>query len=285
MEIDDLRRWAAGSGLEILLIIMGSMLLGRLVRWFADRLINRADSKASVSSRVMASEESKHKRSLLQVVAWVSNAIIGFIAGLVVIQKLNIPLTSIVAPATVLGAALGFGSQRVVQDLLSGFFLFTERQYGIGDVVRISPPGTEDGITGTVEEVTLRSTRLRTVNGEVVILPNGQILQVTNLSRNWAQVVLDIPLAPDADLDKVTELLDEIGKNVKEDEHWTLRLVGMPKTQGVEGFGADYIKLRFVARTLPGAQWDVSREFRRRIIDAFRDNQIDLAESYGKELV
>jgi small conductance mechanosensitive channel len=96
----------------------------------------------------------------------------------------------------VAGVALGFGAQRIVQDLLAGFFIITERQYGFGDVIRLAVVGIGEPRTGTVEDVTLRVTQMRTVDGEVVVTPNGQIVQVVNLSRDWARAVIDIPLPP-----------------------------------------------------------------------------------------
>jgi small conductance mechanosensitive channel len=114
--------------------------------------------------------------------------------------------------------ALGFGAQRIVQDLLAGFFVVAERQYGFGDLIRISPLGDSGGVLGTVEEVTLRVTRLRTVNGEVVFIPNGQIVQVTNLSREWARSVIEVPVPVTADIGVVNGLLHQVGEAAFEDE-------------------------------------------------------------------
>ena len=124
------------------------------------------------------------------------------VAGVLMLQRLGVPLARLVAPATVAGVALGFGAQRVVQDILAGFFIITEHQYGFGDVVRLSVPGSATGVTGTVEDVTLRITRMRTVNGEVVFTPNGQIMQATNLSRDWARAVIDVPVPATADINR-----------------------------------------------------------------------------------
>ena len=273
MTIDDLSRWARGDGLEAVLIVLGAMLLARFVRWGADRLIERArgiDERRGEASLV-ASEESKHRGALVQVLAWSSLSVVYFVAAILALDRLNVPVTSLVAPAAVLGAALGFGSQRIVQDILSGIFLFAERQYGFGDVVRIAPVGATVGIAGTVEEITLRTTRLRTMDGELVIIPNGEVRQVTNLSKDWARAVLDIPLATDADVAKATEILQVIGEEIWAEDEWAALLLDAPSVMGVEKIGIGYLQLRFVARTLPGKQWEISRELRRRIAEAFRD--------------
>ncbi len=273
MTFDDLSRWARGHGLEAVLIALGASLAARLVRWGADRLIERArgmDERAEAGSLV-ASEASKHRGALVQVLAWSTLSIVYFVAVILVLERLNVPVTSLVAPAAVLGAALGFGSQRLVQDILSGVFLFAERQYGFGDVIRIAPVGATSGILGTVEEITLRTTKLRTVNGELVIVPNGEIRQVTNLSKDWARAVLDIPLASDADVPQASEILCEIGEAIWAEADWAPLLLDAPNVMGIENLGVGYLQLRFVARVLPGKQWEVSRELRGRIAQAFRE--------------
>lgn len=282
MAFDDLERWARGSGLEAVLIATGSVLLARVVRWAADRLVARSQHR-DVRDReagLVPSETAKHEGALVQVIAWSLIALVYFVAALLVLDRLNVPLSSLVAPATVAGVALGFGAQRLAQDMISGFFIFAERQYGYGDVLRIAPPGETVGITGTVEEITLRTTKLRTVNGELIILPNGEIRQVTNLSKDWARVVLDIPLAADANVSRAAELLRRIGEEIAVDEEWAPLLLDAPTVMGIEKFGVGFLQVRFVARTLPGKQWEVGRELRGRIAEAFREAGIIAAPSF-----
>ena len=268
----EIGRWAQGSGLEALLIVLGSVLVVRGVRWAADRLVVRAGTDTPVAAgEIASSEERKHKGALAQVVAWTSAFLVYFTAALLVLERLNVPVTSLVAPATVAGVAIGFGAQRLVQDLLSGFFIFAERQYGYGDVIRIAPPGDVAGVSGTVEEVTLRTTKLRTVNGELIVVPNGEIRQVTNLSKDWARVVLDIPLPIDADVTIATEVLRGIGEDVASDERWSPSLLDAPSVMGIERINVGFLQLRFVARTLPGRQWAVGRELRGRIAVGLRE--------------
>jgi small conductance mechanosensitive channel len=281
MTFDDLDRWARGHGLEAILIATGSVLLARLVRWSADRLVVRTQERDAKDREagIVPSEAAKHEGALVQVIAWSLIAVIYFVAGLLFLDRLNVPLSSLVAPATVAGVALGFGAQRLAQDMISGFFIFAERQYGYGDVLRVAPPGEVGGITGTVEEVTLRTTKLRTVNGELIILPNGEIRQVVNLSKDWARVVLDIPLAADANVPKAAEILRRIGEEIVVEEEWAPLLLDAPSVMGIEKFGVGFLLLRYVARTLPGKQWDVGRELRGRTAEAFREAGIVAAPS------
>jgi moderate conductance mechanosensitive channel len=272
MTLDDVSEWVRGDGLEIVLITVGSVLLARLLRWVIDRTVSFVDRRdeAAEGDAFSVSEARKHERAVAQVLGWCGVALVYLIAFVLVIQRLNVPITSLVAPATLVGAALGFGAQRLVQDLLSGFFIFAERQYGYGDVIRIAQPGESAGISGAVEDVTLRTTKLRTEGGELIVIPNGEIRQVTNLSKDWARAVLDIPLAVDTDVPKATETLRRISEEIMEDETWSPLLLDPPSVMGIERFGVGFLQLRFVARTLPGRQWDVARELRGRISLAFQ---------------
>nr|WP_255355927.1 mechanosensitive ion channel family protein [Frankia sp. CpI1-P] len=188
------------------------------------------------------------------------------LTAVLVLQRFGVPLTGFVAPATIVGVALGFGAQRVVQDILAGFFIIAERQYGFGDLVRLlvagGPPA---GSTGTVEEVTLRITRIRTTSGEVVTTSNGQIVQVINLSRDWARAIVDVPIPATADLTTVSDLLNRVGAEAYADETLHALLLDAPTVMGVESMDLDEFKIRVVARTQPGRQFEVGRTLRARI--------------------
>jgi moderate conductance mechanosensitive channel len=274
--LGDFRRWVRGSGLEIVLLITGSILLSRLATWFGAKVTARIDAKDRGSDALVRSEAAKHRHSLTQVITWTALVLTYCITGVLVLERLGVPLTSLVAPATVAGVALGFGAQRIVQDILAGFFIITERQYGFGDLIRISSLGATTGVTGTVEDVTLRVTRMRTVNGEVVIIPNGQINQVTNLSRDWARAVVDVPLPATADINRVNDILQAVGKAVHADDTFRPLMLDAPIVMGVESIEVDRFSIRLVARTLPGKQFEVGRELRSRIATALRKEGIAL---------
>jgi small-conductance mechanosensitive channel len=159
----------------------------------------------------------------------------------------------------------------VVGDLLAGFFIVAERQYGYGDIVEIKTTVGTAVVQGTVEEVTLRITRLRTVNGEVVFVPNGQILVATNLSRDWARTVIDVPVPATADVSMVTKMLREVGRAAFTDKALRPLLLDEPSVMGVESISVDQLEVRVVARTLPGKQFEVGRTLRERISIALRE--------------
>jgi small conductance mechanosensitive channel len=168
----------------------------------------------------------------------------------------------------VIGLALGFGAQRIVQDVLAGFFMVAERQCGFGDLIRLNVNGVAEPLTGTVEEVTLRITRVRTPDGEVVTTPNGQIVQVINLSRDWARAVVDVPVPASADVSAVSDLLARVGAKAFADQELHGLLLDPPAVMGVESMDIDQFKIRLVARTLPGRQFQVGRALRARITGA-----------------
>jgi moderate conductance mechanosensitive channel len=267
--LNDALTWARGSGLEIVLLVLGTILLTRLATWLGARITGRIDANARESDALVRSEASKHRQALAQVITWVTLVIIYCVAGVAIAERLGIPLTSLVAPAAVAGVALGFGAQRVVQDILAGFFIITERQYGFGDLIRLSVPSLPDPAIGTVEDVTLRVTTVRTADGEVVITPNGQITQVTNLSRDWARAVVDVPVPAAADVNRVSELLRLIGDEAYKEPDLRRLMLDPPAVMGVQSIDMDHFQIRLVTRTLPGKQFDVGRILRARIAAGF----------------
>ena len=268
--------WARGSGLEIILLVTGAILLTRFVTWLGGKIMDRIDANAREDDALVRSEESKHRHALASVITWVTLVVIYCVTGLAVLERLGIPLNSLVAPAAVLAVALGFGAQRLVQDILAGFFIISERQYGYGDLVQLSVPSLGDPSIGTVEDVTLRVTTVRTADGEVVITPNGQITQVTNLSRDWARAVVDVPVPVAIDVNQVSDLLRQIGDEAYKDEELRSLLLDAPAVMGVQRFDVDHFQVRMVARTLPGKQFDVGRMLRARIAAGFLREGINL---------
>ena len=277
--VTDVSRWARGSGLEIVLLVVGAVLLARMTSWLGERITSRIDHQATDSDALVRSEASKHRHSVAQVLTYVALALIYSITGVLVLDRLGVPISGLVAPAAVVGVALGLGAQRVVQDVLAGLFVVTERQYGYGDVVKLSLIGGIAPVTGTVEDVTLRVTRLRTVNGEVVITPNGQVAQVTNLSRDWARAVVDVPLPAGVDVASVTECLTRVGKQAYDSPALHDLLLDTPSVMGVESLQVDQLSIRLVARTLPGKQFEVGRQLRARVAAALRAEGVHLPTS------
>ncbi|MFD6161270.1 mechanosensitive ion channel family protein [Nocardia sp. NPDC060256] len=262
--------WLRSNGLEIVLLILGAILFSRFATFLRDRITRKIDAEFRGGDALVRTEAAKHRHALAQVVTWVVLTIAYVLIGMEVLQRLGFAVTGLVAPAAVLGAALGFGAQRIVQDILAGFFLITERQYGFGDVVRIAVTGASEMAEGTVEDVTLRITTLRNSDGEVITVPNGQIVKVTNLSKDWARAAIDVPVSASADITRVNEILHEVGTKAYEDPRLKPLLLDEPTVMGVEDLTVDQMNIRMVARTLPGKQFEVGRELRVRVAAALR---------------
>lgn len=267
--LTDFSTWARTSLLEIILLILGTILLTRLAGWARDKITARIDAHAHESDELVRSEEAKHRHVMAQVITWTVLAVIYMVTAVLIVEHLGVPLAGLIAPAALLSAALGFGLQRFVQDIAAGFFITGERQYGFGDVVRIATYGVVEPVTGTVEDVTLRITRIRSVSGEVITTSNGQIQQVTNLSRDWARAVIDVPVSAAVDVTRVTEILRQVGDEAYADENLRKVMLDEPTVMGVERIEVGTFLVRMVARTLPGRQFEVGRDIRARVASAF----------------
>jgi small conductance mechanosensitive channel len=267
--LTDIAIWARGNGLEIVLLVTGAALLTRLATWLRAKITDRIDARASETNSLVRSEASKHRHALAHVITWTTLVVIYGVTAVAVAARIGIPITSLIAPAAVVAVALGFGAQRIVQDVLAGFFIIAERQYGFGDLVRLSSAGAPESPIGTVEDVTLRITTLRTADGEVIITPNGQITQVTNLSKDWARAVVDVPVPASADIIRVSDLLRQIGDAAYREPSLRQLLLDQPAVMGVQSIDVDQFQVRVVARTLPGKQFDVGRILRAKIAAGF----------------
>jgi small-conductance mechanosensitive channel len=261
----DLGESLLNRGLSIALLLIGSVLAARFINWIAGRISRRIDAGFQESDALVRSESAKHRQAVASVISYVAIALLGVMVVVEVTDILKIPVSSLVAPAAVIGAALGFGAQRVVQDLLAGFFIITEKQYGFGDLVQLTLGSSNDAM-GTVVDVTLRVTKLRTSEGEMYTIPNGQIMKTLNLSKDWARAVIGIPVPSSADLVMVNEVLHHVCEAAPFDLELRDLLLDKPKLMGVESIELDTVNLRMVARTLPGKQFEVGRRLRMLVI-------------------
>jgi moderate conductance mechanosensitive channel len=268
--------WLATKGLHIVLVLVFAVVITRVIRWVAGRISSRLD-RGDGHDAMLRSERVKHRQAVASVISSVATAVLYIVVSVDIANQLGLPIGSLVAPAAVLGAALGFGAQRIVQDLLSGFFIITEKQYGFGDLVQLTVNGGGDA-RGTVEEVTLRVTKLRNGDGEVYTVPNGQIVKSLNLSKDWARAVVDVPVPVGADLNHVNDVLRDVSTTAMDEDSLPDLLLDEPQLMGVESIEKDTVNLRLVARTLPGKQFEVGRRLRALVVAALRDAGVANAE-------
>lgn len=185
--------------------------------------------------------------------------------ALTVLGELDINLTPLLAGASIAGIAVGFGAQNVVRDVLAGFFVLVEDQYGVGDIIDAGPA------TGTVERISLRSTQLRDLAGTVWHIPNGTILRVGNKSQNWARAVVEVTIAHTADIRRARSIMAEVAAVMAGEVEWqtAMRVGGVADDQGISAMTQAGVTLRLVVDTEPKSQWKVERELRLRIKEAF----------------
>src|SRR5512146_338496 len=218
------------------------------------------DGAAAQAEAGMVDERRKQRvRALGAILRSASSITIFSIAGFVILGDLGINLAPLLASAGVVGVAIGFGAQNLVRDYLSGVFMLVEDQYGVGDVITVGDA------TGTVENVTLRITRMRDVNGIVWHIRNGTIEQVGNESQGWARAVIDFPVPFAADLAAIRELLTRTGDEMWREPVWRAVMLEAPEVWGAQEISSKEVTMRIVAKTAPLRQWEVEREMRARV--------------------
>jgi moderate conductance mechanosensitive channel len=270
--------------LKILIIVALAWVLNRLVRRairrFSDRVANPDVATLGAISKfrpaVLAPTHQINLRAaaraetLSSVLRSVATALIWTFAGLMILGELAINLGPLIAGAGVAGIAIGFGAQSLVKDFLSGIFMLIEDQYGVGDVIDVGEA------VGVVEAVTLRTTRLRGLDGSVWHVPNGEISRVGNLSQEWSRALLDIEVAYGTNLTHAREVIARVADEVAAEPEWSRIILEPPEIWGVESLGSDGVAIRLVIATKPGQQWALQREIRGRIKDTFDAEGIEI---------
>jgi len=251
---------------------LGLLVLAGLVAELAIRIVvPRLSAKiAARASGVLDVERQKRGATVVRVGANVVRIMIWTVVFVSLLAQININIGPLLAGAGVIGAALAFGAQHVVKDYLSGFFILLENQYKLGDVVRIG------AFTGTVEEITMRITVLRGLDGAMHVIPNGTIQGVSNLTSIWARAVVDVAVAHSANVDAVLEALAEAGRKLHEDEGWKPRLLEKPEVVGVMKLLDTSVQLRMQVKVKPEEQWKVQYELLRRIKEELDSRRIPM---------
>jgi small conductance mechanosensitive channel len=249
----------ARQGLQVAGVLVLAVVLYRLLRLLTRRVERAVDDDGDPATRTMREQRA---RTLAQLLGSVGGTAIVVGAGLMILNFF-FPIAPLLAGVGVAGLAISFGAQSLVKDVISGFFILMENQFSVGDVIRVGDTG------GVVERMTMRIVMIRDVRGVVHIIPNGSITQVSNLTRGWARAVLDVGVDYKEDIDRVLRVMRDVGSGLWQDPEWRSSLVDQPAVWGVEALADSAVNLRIIANALPGKQWDVNRELRRRIKNRF----------------
>lgn len=252
--------------ISIGLIVIISLILLRLLRMVVyttiTRLLERSDSPPR--------EVQLKATTLAHVVVSAGRMMIILIAGMMILSSLGLDIAPLIASAGIAGLAIGLGAQSLIKDLIAGFFILIEDQYAVGDVIRVGDAA------GLVEFLSLRRTMLRSIDGSVIVIPNGEIRTVTNMTKGWSRAVLDIGVSYEADVDRALELLRELLDGIEEDPVIGDAIVAPADVTGVESLGPYQVTIRALIKTRPMEQWRVQRELRRRIKQAFEAEGITI---------
>jgi moderate conductance mechanosensitive channel len=258
--------------ITVVLILLGAVIANRLLRRVVKRGVLRWEKAARVtvggrtvrllpeaSGPTPTARRHERAQTIARGLASLTSIIVWIIAVALILSVFGISGGAVLTSAGLIGVALAFGAQNLLRDLINGSFMIMEDQVGVGDVVDLGVA------SGTVEDVSLRTTRLRDVEGTVWYVPNGGIPRVGNKSQQWSRVVLDIPVSYLADIDRAQEVIAETALALAEDPAWTQRILAPPEVWGVETFTLETVTIRLVVKTAPHEQWRVARELRSRI--------------------
>ncbi len=275
--------WLINRPLKIALILLAAwictLIARRLIRRSARRLVSSTREgrlgkvgQTAVVGAAIPDPVRAHARAeaVQNVLGSVVSTIIWVIAILVALGELNINLGPLIAGAGVAGVALGFGAQTLVRDFLSGFFIVVEDQFGVGDVVDLQD------VAGTVEEVSLRSSKIRDVGGVLWTVSNGEIVKAGNATKGWSRSKVDVAVAYGSDLRHAMEVVERVAAEMREDEEWAIDFLEPPEMWGVEQLAVDGVTIRLVVKTRPGRQYVVTRELQLRIKEKFEAEGIEI---------
>lgn len=258
--------WPVDALLQVLVALLVAsvsfVLLGVVTRR-VERAIVRGDAGPGSLGEQRA-------RTLVGLVRSVGLTFIVIIAVFSILGMIGYDIRPLLAGAGIFGLAISFGAQSLVRDIITGLFILFENQFGVGDVVKIGDVG------GIVERMTLRVTVLRDVHGIVHVIPNGEIKRVSNMTRSWSRAVLEIGVAYKENVDRVMEVMRQVGAELWNDADWQPVLVEEPVVPGIESFGDSGVNIRIMAKTVPLKQWEVARELRRRLKNRFDAEKIEI---------
>jgi small-conductance mechanosensitive channel len=259
--------WLATSGIQIVIIIIGTFIINKVTSSFIEKAIRIAVRPDGISSK---EAEEKRENTLIQIFNTTAKIGLLTISSLMILEEFGVEIGPILAAAGIVGLAFGFGGQYLIRDIISGLFIILENQYRIGDVVSF------DDVSGTVQEISLRKTTLRDLDGTVHHIPHGEIKKVSNLSKDYSRVNLDIGVGYGTDLEHVIEVINRIGTELSEDAKWKEYIILAPQFLRVNDFADSAIMLKILGETLPSRQWEVTGELRKRIKITFDKEGIEI---------
>jgi len=266
--------WLVDHGIRILIIVVVGAVLWFALNKFLPPIVRRGVSR----TKYKESKEGIEKRTntLVSIFRGVGRVFIVVIGIMMILSEIGVDIVPVLAGFGIAGIAIGFGAQYLIRDLIAGTFIILENQYRVGDVARVAD------ITGLVEEVTLRKTVLRDLDGIVHHVPNGEIRTASNYTRHFARVNLDVSVAYGTELDHAISVINRVGKELAEDENWRKAIKSPPQVLRVNDLGDSGIYIKILGDVKPMQQWAVTGELRLRIKKAFDAEGIEIPWPHTK---
>jgi small conductance mechanosensitive channel len=270
--MDMVQKWITDHGLNVLIILVVAALFSVAGNFLVGRIVKRSVRTQAKRREWHKKDVEKREKTLVGPFKVIWRIVVFIVAVYVIVREAfpGIDLAPLFASAGILGVALGFGAQSLVKDFLSGIFIISENQYRVGDIVDI------EGASGTVERIGSRSTVLRDADGNVHYFPNGMVQHVINKTMGYSMARFSIAVAPSADIERVIELINETGQQLASEEKWQSKVLEAPTFVSLGDFTATTVGLVIAGKTQPSDQWSVTSEMRRRLLELFEKNNIEL---------
>jgi moderate conductance mechanosensitive channel len=260
--------------IQVLVTILVIVVIQVVIRDSIERVVARI-----VQSHKYANETEEHKRedTLTRIFRTASAVVLWTVGVIVILGELHVNLATLITGAGVIGVIIGIGAQSAIKDFLAGIFIIVENQYRVGDIVSLSTTtGGTDGVAGVVEDISIRITRLRDLDGNLHIVPNGLAGVITNLSFKFANVNVDVGVSYNSDIDKVERVMNEVGEKMMKEEPWKDNIIEPIKFLRLDNFGDSSITVKALGKVKPATQWDTAAEYRRRLKKAFEKEGIEI---------
>jgi moderate conductance mechanosensitive channel len=251
-------QWVGDHWWMILLILAGAYVARHFANVIVAAVIRRTVTRRTHGD-LNEDDIKKRQNTLISLLTAVLRVLVWLVAIFTILGLFDLDLTPLLAGASVLGVALGFGAQSIIKDFLSGLFIILENQYRVGDVVELS------GASGKVEEITIRSTVVRDNDGSVHYIPNGSITHTINRTMGNARLNLILSVAPNTDVDRLTEVVNKVGEKMAEDEKWKQKLLEPPRFHSITNFNNSVMEVKIAGKMQSSAQWSVTDELRKRL--------------------
>ncbi|MFN8305974.1 MAG: mechanosensitive ion channel family protein [Ferruginibacter sp.] len=258
--INTIYPWLEQHGIKILIILICALILYKIFSKLTKKVV-RIAIVSDTSMTKMA--QKKREDTLVKIFTWTMRLLLISISALMLLQEIGVPVAPILASAGIVGLAVGFGGQYLIRDIISGFFIILENQYRIGDVVNF------DGTAGLVEDISLRMTTLRDLDGIVYHVPHGEIKKVANLTKVFSRVNLNIGVAYETDIGKLEEIVNEVGNEIAADSQFKDSVISAPQFVRIDDFADSAIVIKIIGETIPLKQWEITGEMRKRLKIAF----------------